>query len=79
MNHEWAQANSIKVSLSTLRRFCNENQLSTNPCRMSIEKWYNENLSDKDNLIYAENNNIKTSQRSLYIYCLKHEIKKNKK
>lgn len=73
-NYKWAQSNQIKVSKSTLRRFCDENQISTSPGKHAIKEWYDENLSVKANLDYAEKMGIKVSRKTLYRYCEKYGI-----
>ena len=76
-NLEYAKQNGIKISLSTLRKYCLHNNINLNPNKVEISKWYNPNLSVKDNYNFAINNGIKVSISSIYTYCKKHGIKKN--
>ena len=76
-NLEYAKQNGIKISLSTLRKYCLHNNINLNPNKVEISKWYNPNLSVKDNYNFAINNGIKVRISSIYPYCKKHGIKKN--
>lgn len=68
-NHRWAEDNGIKVSLSTLKRFCRYNDIPTAIRQIPIADWYHPWLSVKRNLYYARISGIKTSQSALYDYC----------
>lgn len=60
-NHRWAEDNGIKVSLSTLKRFCKYSGIPTSTGNIPISDWYNPCLSVKLNLNYAKDSGIKTS------------------
>ncbi len=58
--------------------FCMENVIKPNALKMIVRKtlnfdkikqWYDPTKSVKENLIFAQNNNIKVGQRTLYNYC----------
>lgn len=73
-NLKYANDNGIKVSRSTLKRFCANNGISTNPRHIAIGEWYDSALTLHENLRYAQSNNIKVSRSSLYAYCRKNHI-----
>lgn len=60
-NHRWAEDNGIKVSLSTLKRFCKYSDIPTSTRKIPISDWYHPWLSVKLNLNYAKVSGIKTS------------------
>ncbi len=60
-NHRWAEDNRIKVSLSTLKRFCKYSDIPTSTGNIPISDWYNPCLSVKLNMNYANDSGIKTS------------------
>ena len=64
-----AKENGIKVSLSTLKRYCKFMGISTNPRRKPISEWYHPWLSVEQNLFYAKISKIKVSKSTLYKYC----------
>lgn len=74
VNHKTAQEKDIKVSLSTLKRYCDFMGISTNPKRKPISEWYHPWLSVEKNLLYAKITHIKTSQSALYKYCKDNNI-----
>ena len=39
-NYNWARENNISVSLSTLKRYCKYNGITTNPAKTDISSWY---------------------------------------
>ena len=63
--------------------FCKENNIKPNALKMmvrktlhfdEITKWYDTTKSVKDNLSFAQNNNIKVSRATLYNYCIEKGI-----
>lgn len=60
-NHRWAENNGIKVSLSTLKRFCKYSDIPKSTGQIPISDWYNPHLSVRLNLNYAKDSGIKTS------------------
>lgn len=70
-NLEWAQQNNIKVSRSTLKTFCRENEINPNPGKIDIGEWYNPELSVSENFKFAQSQGIKISKSSLYSYARK--------
>lgn len=68
-NLKTAQEKGIKVSLSTLKRYCKFVGISTNPGRKPISEWYHPWLSVEKNLFYAKISKIKVSKSALYKYC----------
>lgn len=73
-NHRHTEDKGIKVSLSTLKRYCKYYGISTCPGKIPISEWYNPQLSLRQNLEYARNSGIKTSQSALYSYCRQNAI-----
>lgn len=68
-NYKQAKEDGRKVSLSTLKRYCQYNDIDTNPNHKPISEWYLPHLSVAENLAYARSNNIKIGKTALYNYC----------
>lgn len=52
-NLAYARQNNIKVSLSTLKNFCKDNEIDPNPRYKPVESWYDSALSVSANYQYA--------------------------
>lgn len=55
--------------LNTLRNFCREYDITTNPHKQDISEWYDSEKSVKENLKYAKENGIKVGRTKLYEFC----------
>lgn len=64
-----AESNGVRVSRSTLIRYCREHGLKTTPQLVPIETWYDNTMSVAENLRRAKANGIKVSKSKLYSYC----------
>lgn len=73
-NLKWADTNGIKVSRSTLRRYCNDNNINQDPHKVHPREWYDRTLSLTENLNRAKESGIKISQATLYRYCQENGI-----
>ena len=71
-NYKMLNSHGVKVSLGTLRNYCEFMGIDTNPKKTNIADWYNPGISVKKNLEWAKERGIKISSSRLYEFCKEH-------